>query len=47
MEAFEEDRLRDNLAQLAGWRVIRITYRMLIDRPEEVRRMVESALAGA
>jgi hypothetical protein len=46
MEAFEEDRLRDNLAQLAGWRVIRITYRMLIDRPDEVRRMVEQALAA-
>ncbi|HEX5721789.1 MAG TPA: type IV toxin-antitoxin system AbiEi family antitoxin domain-containing protein [Acidimicrobiia bacterium] len=46
MDAFEEDRLRDNLAQLAGWRVIRITYRMLIDRPEEVRRMVAQALAA-
>lgn len=46
MEAFEEDRLRDNLAQLAGWRVIRITYRMLIDRPEEVRRMIGQALAA-
>jgi hypothetical protein len=46
MEAFEEDRLRDNLAQLAGWRVIRITYRMLIDRPEDVKRMIGQALAA-
>ena len=29
LEAFESDRMRDNHAQLAGWRVLRITYRML------------------
>jgi hypothetical protein len=44
LEAFEEDRMRDNLAQLANWRVLRVTYRMLIDRPEEVREMVRRAL---
>ena len=34
LDAFEEDRLRDNLAQLAGWRVLRITYRMLSEQPD-------------
>ena len=45
MEAFEQDRLRDNHAQLAGWRVIRITYRMLVEQPEQVRRMIAQAIA--
>ncbi|HJU81605.1 MAG TPA: type IV toxin-antitoxin system AbiEi family antitoxin domain-containing protein [Acidimicrobiia bacterium] len=47
LDAFEEDRLRDNHAQLAGWRVLRITYRMLMDEPEMVRAMVAQALAVA
>ncbi|MGH8959208.1 MAG: type IV toxin-antitoxin system AbiEi family antitoxin domain-containing protein [Acidimicrobiia bacterium] len=47
LDAFEEDRLRDNHAQLAGWRVLRITYRMLMDEPEMVRAMVGQAFAVA
>lgn len=47
LHAFEEDRLRDNHAQLAGWRVLRVTYRMLVEQPENVRRMIERAFAGA
>ena len=46
LEAFESDRMRDNHAQLAGWRVLRITYRMMIDRPGEVREMIRQALSG-
>lgn len=43
LEAFESDRLRDNHAQLAGWRVLRITYRMLVEQPEMVRDMIRRA----
>ncbi|MDH3498488.1 MAG: DUF559 domain-containing protein [Acidimicrobiia bacterium] len=43
-EAFDTDRMRDNHAQIAGWRVIRITYRMLVDSPDEVRSLIEQAL---
>ena len=43
LEAFESDRLRDNHAQLAGWRVLRITYRMLVEQPEVVRDMIRRA----
>jgi hypothetical protein len=46
-EAFESDRMRDNLAQLAGWRVLRVTYRMLKDQPTVVRDMIRRALAVA
>jgi very-short-patch-repair endonuclease len=34
--AFERDRLRDRMLQVAGWRVIRITWRQLQDSPAEV-----------
>lgn len=47
LDAFEENRLRDNHAQLAGWRVLRITYRMLMDEPEMVRAMIDRAFALA
>ncbi len=47
LEAFESDRMRDNHAQLAGWRVLRITYRMLKDNPQMVRDMIRRALASA
>ena len=43
LEAFEGDRLRDNHAQLAGWRVLRITYRMLVEQPGVVREMIRKA----
>jgi len=45
LDAFDEDRQRDNLAQLAGWRVLRITYRMLVEQPGEVRAMLTKAFA--
>jgi very-short-patch-repair endonuclease len=44
LEQFDADRMRDNLAQIAGWTVIRITYRMLMDRPGEVRDLIVRAL---
>jgi very-short-patch-repair endonuclease len=47
LEAFESDRMRDNHAQLAGWRVLRITYRMLKDNPQMVRDLVRRALSSA
>lgn len=43
LDAFESDRLRDNHAQLAGWRVLRITYRMLQEQPQAVREMIRRA----
>jgi hypothetical protein len=33
---FENDRRRDQLLRRAGWTVVRITWRQLSDRPEEV-----------
>ena len=36
--------MRDNHAQLAGWRVLRITYRMLKGNPQMVRDMIRRAL---
>lgn len=47
LDAFEADRLRDNHAQLAGWRVLRVTYRMLMEQPEMVRSMIQRAFAAA
>ncbi len=35
-EAFEEDRRRDQLLVAAGWRVVRFTWRQVIERPESV-----------
>lgn len=45
LDAFDEDRLRDNHAQLAGWRVLRITYRMMKEQPDMVRIMLAQAFA--
>ncbi|MGH8936962.1 MAG: type IV toxin-antitoxin system AbiEi family antitoxin domain-containing protein [Acidimicrobiia bacterium] len=44
-EAFEADRRRDNLAVLAGWRVLRFTWRDIAERPGEVVAIVREALA--
>lgn len=50
-DAFEVDRRRDNAAQLAGWVVLRFTWRMVVDRPSEVvstiRIALESRRSGA
>jgi len=45
--AFEDDRRRDNALVLAGWRVIRITWRMIVDVPEHVAALLRTALCGA
>jgi hypothetical protein len=42
--AFERDRERDRLAVAAGWRVMRITWRQLAERPKDVVRDLQRAL---
>lgn len=43
-EAFETDRLRDNAAQLAGWRILRFTWDEIVDAPERVASTIARAL---
>lgn len=43
-DAFETDRRRDNAAQLAGWRVLRFTWRMIEEEPIEVVAAIRTAL---
>ena len=43
--AFEDDRRRDNALVLAGWRVVRITWRMLCDEPEKVAELLRGLLS--
>jgi very-short-patch-repair endonuclease len=43
---FESDRERGNDLQLLGWRVLRITWRMLIDDPDKVVAKIKAALAS-
>jgi very-short-patch-repair endonuclease len=45
-EAFEKDRRRDVTLQLAGYRVLRITWRTLHHEPEAVVAQIATALAG-
>lgn len=45
-DGFESDRQRTNDLVLAGWRVIRITWRMLHDHPEKVAALIRRALCG-
>ncbi len=45
-EAFETDRRRDNLAMLAGWRVLRFTWQDITDRSAQVVAMIREALAA-
>jgi hypothetical protein len=44
--AFEEDRVRDATLQLAGYRVIRITWRRLYDEPASVVATLRALLGG-
>jgi very-short-patch-repair endonuclease len=44
-EVFETDRWRQNLLVLDGWCVLRFTWMMLMERPDEVMAMIRSALA--
>jgi very-short-patch-repair endonuclease len=43
-EVFESDRRRQNLLVLNGWRVLRITWRMIQDEPDRVVAMVREAV---
>lgn len=42
--AFEADRARDRELVVAGWRVIRITWRQLADEPETIARQLAALL---
>jgi predicted transcriptional regulator of viral defense system len=44
-QAFEEDRLRDQRLAVAGWVVIRITWRQLTQRPSEVTDRIAQLLS--
>lgn len=44
-QAFERDRARDRARQAAGWRVVRITWRQLHERPEELALELSALLA--
>ena len=44
-EVFESDRWRQNLLILDGWCVLRFTWRMLEERPDEVVAIIRRALA--
>lgn len=43
-DAFETDRSRDNAAQIAGWMVLRITWRMIKEEPDAVIRTIREAI---
>jgi very-short-patch-repair endonuclease len=43
-QAFEKDRLRDQRLLLAGYRVVRFTWRQLVDRPYEAANTVSRLL---
>ena len=42
---FEEDRRRDAILKLAGWTVVRFTWRQVIHEPEWVVRVLKDLLA--
>ena len=44
---FEADRWRQNDLVLAEWTVLRFTWSLLVDDPEEVIRLIRVALAGS
>jgi very-short-patch-repair endonuclease len=44
---FESDRRKDQRLALAGWRVLRITWRQLRDEPERIVRMIRRLLTQA
>ena len=44
---FEDDRRRDQRAMVAGFRVVRFTYRQVSERPDEVVRVLRHLLAAA
>jgi len=44
LNSFEIDRLRDNAAQLAGWRILRFTWDEITQHPERVVKTIRVAL---
>ena len=42
--AFESDRRKDQRLVLAGWRVLRITWRQITREPERIKRLIAAAL---
>jgi len=46
-DVFEHDRSRQNALTLAGWKVLRFTYRMLVEMPEYVIATIRAALEAA
>lgn len=46
-EIFESDRERQNALVLAGWTVLRFTWRMLVDRPDYVIATIQAVLRAA
>jgi very-short-patch-repair endonuclease len=44
--AFERDRVRDAQLTVAGWRVLRVTYRRLVVEPEAAARQLRELLGG-
>jgi hypothetical protein len=44
--AFEHDRARDRRLTIAGWRVVRFTWRQVMRDPAEVAKTLESLLAA-
>ncbi|MGK2933093.1 MAG: DUF559 domain-containing protein [Solirubrobacterales bacterium] len=45
-EAFENDILRANRLRAEGWTVLRLTWRMVTERPDEVALMIRRAIRG-
>jgi hypothetical protein len=46
-QAFERDRRRDRRLLLAGWRVVRFTWRQLVSDPDEVAATIRALLQPA
>ena len=44
LNSFETDRLRDNAAHLAGWKILRFTWNEIVNAPERVASNVRQAL---
>lgn len=47
LDAFENDRARDRLATEHGWRVLRFSWRDVVDHPEQVIASIRAALSIA
>ena len=44
--AYERDPIRDAELQILGYRILRITYRRLVDRPDELAAQIRALLAA-